>query len=68
MPFGNRKKYLKDLFSSVLSQFEKYHPFGNLIFNNLGIFQSLKFRLAEKKTFQFLLSEISLQIFWAVMG
>jgi len=34
---------LEDLFSSVLSQFQKYHPHGNLQFNNLGIFQSLKF-------------------------
>ena len=42
---------------SVLSQFQKYHPSGNLKFNNLGIYQSLKFRiLMEKKFFQFLLS------------
>jgi len=43
-----------DLFSSVLLQFKKYRPSGNLKFNNLGIFQSLKFRvLVEKKSFQF---------------
>jgi len=48
---------LEDLFSSVLSQFKKYHPSGNLKFNYLGIFQSLKLRiLMEKKSFQFLLS------------
>jgi len=29
MPFGNRK-ILEALFGSVLSQFEKYHPSGNL--------------------------------------
>jgi len=41
MPFGNKKKnILEDLFSSVLSQFRKYHPSGNLKFNYLGIFQS----------------------------
>jgi len=28
----------------VLSQLKKYHPSGNLKFNNLGIFQSLKLR------------------------
>jgi len=40
-----RKLISEDLFSSVLSQVEKYHPSGNLIFNNLGIFQSLKLRI-----------------------
>jgi len=46
MPFGNRKKNtLEGLFSSVLSKFlKKYHPSGNLKFNNLGIFLSLKLR------------------------
>jgi len=45
MPFGNRKKnILEDLLSSVLSQFKKYHPSGNLKFKNLGIFQSLILR------------------------
>jgi len=46
----------EDLFISVLSQFKKYHPSGNLNFNNLGIFQSLKFRNLKEKSFQFLLS------------
>jgi len=46
MPFGDRKKnILEDLFSSLLSQFKKYHPSGNLKFINLGIPQSLKFRI-----------------------
>jgi len=40
---------LEDLFSSVLSQFKKYHIYGNLTFNNLGIFQSLKLRILEGK-------------------
>jgi len=38
-----QKKKLKDLFSSLLSKFKKYHPSGNLKFNNLGIFHSLNF-------------------------
>jgi len=47
MPFGNRKKNILggDLFSSVFLQFKEYHPSGNLKFNNLGIFQSLKLRI-----------------------
>jgi len=41
---------LEDLFSSVLSKFlKKYHPSGNLKINNLGIFQSLKFRILMEK-------------------
>jgi len=46
MAFGNRKKnILEDLFSPVLSEFEKkYHPSGSLEFNTLGIYQSLKLR------------------------
>ena len=32
------KNILEDLFSSALSQFKKYHPSGNLKFNDLGIF------------------------------
>jgi len=50
MPFSYRKKnILEDLFSSVLSQFKKYHPSENLNFNYLGIFQSLKSRIFMKK-------------------
>jgi len=49
MPFGNRKIYFRDLLSSVLLQFKKYHPSENLKFNNLGIFQSLKFRILMEK-------------------
>jgi len=43
------KIILEDLFSSVLSQFKKYYPSGNLRFSNLGIFQSLKLRIFMKK-------------------
>jgi len=45
MPLGKRKIILEDLFSSVLSQFKKYHSSGNLKFNNLGSFLSSKFRI-----------------------
>jgi len=38
MPFGNRKIILEDLFSSVLSQYKKISPSGNLKFNYLGIY------------------------------
>jgi len=31
-----QEKKLGDLFGSVLSQFQKYHPSGNLKFNNLS--------------------------------
>jgi len=58
MPFGNRKKnILEDLFSLVLSQLKKkYHPSIEPKSINLGIFQSLKFGILMKKSFQFLLS------------
>jgi len=50
MPFGNRKKnILEDLLSSVLSQFKKYHPTGNLKFNYFGIFHSLKLRISMEE-------------------
>jgi len=50
MPFGNRKKNIFDyLFRSVLSQFKKYHPSGNLKFYNLGILKSLKLRILVRK-------------------
>jgi len=43
------KKILEDLFSSVLSEFKKYHPFGNLDFDNFGIFRNLKLRILMGK-------------------
>jgi len=51
-----KKNILEDRFSSVLSQFKKYRPSGNLKFNNLGIFQSLKLRILMEKILQFLQS------------
>jgi len=38
------KNILEDLFNSVLLQFKKHRPSGNLKFNYLRIFQSLKLR------------------------
>jgi len=49
MPFENRKKNSEDLFSSILTQYKKYHPSGNLKLNNLGLFQSLKLRVLLEK-------------------
>jgi len=37
--FGNKKIHFRGSFQS---QFQKYHPSGNLKFNDLGVFQSLK--------------------------
>jgi len=54
MPFGNRKNILEDLLSSVLLQLKKYHPSGNMKFNYLDIFQSLKLHISiEKNSFNF---------------
>ena len=51
MPFENRKKYLSVQYCHYL---KKYHPSGNLKFNNLGIFQSLKIvYFSGKKSFKF---------------
>jgi len=48
------KNILEDLFISVLLQFKKISPLWK--FDNLSIFQSLKFRiLIEKKSFPLLL-------------
>jgi len=49
MPFGARKNISRDLLSSVLSPYKKYHPPGNLKVKYLGIFQSLKFRILMEK-------------------
>jgi len=37
MPLATGKNILEDLFSSVLSQFQKYRPSENFKFYNLGI-------------------------------
>jgi len=39
------KYILEDVLSSVLPYLKKYHPSGNLKFNNLGVLQSLKLRI-----------------------
>jgi len=55
MPFGNIKKNILRIFSvEHRYDLKKYHPLRNMKFNNLGIFQSLKFCiLMGKKSFQF---------------
>jgi len=61
------KNILEDLFSSVLSKFKKYHPSGNLEFNYVDIFQSLKLRNLMGEILRIaLISYISLQTLWAV--
>jgi len=50
-----KKNILEDLFSSVLSYLKKYHLSGNLKFNILGIFQSLKLRNLRSKILQIFL-------------
>jgi len=49
MPLVTEKNILEDLPSSALSQFKKYHPLGNLKFNDSGIFQSSKLRILVEK-------------------
>jgi len=50
MPSGNRNKYFRESFLvQYLSQFKKFHPSGNVVFNYLGIFQSLKLRIFMEK-------------------
>jgi len=64
-----QKKIFQRIFSvQYCHHIKKYHPSGNLKCHYLGIFQSFKFRILMEKTFQRLLSLISLQILWAVMG
>jgi len=46
---NQKKNILEDLFSSLLSQFKKYQPPGNLKFHDLDIFQSLKLRISTEK-------------------
>jgi len=51
---ATEKNVLEDHFSSVFSQFKKYHPSGNLKFSYLGNFQSLKLCIfMEKNLFNF---------------
>jgi len=50
MPFGNRKIYFRGSFEFSIDTIQKkYHSSGNQKFDNLGIFQSLKFRILEEK-------------------
>jgi len=52
MPFANRKKYFRVSFQiSKVAILKKYHPSGNLKYNNLGIFQTFKLRISMEKFF-----------------
>jgi len=44
-----KKNILEDIFSSVLSELQKYRPPGNQKFHYLDIFQSLKLRISMEK-------------------
>jgi len=46
---ASEKNIFEDLSSSILFQFTKYHPSGNLKFYNLGILKSLKLLILAKK-------------------
>jgi len=46
---ATEKFILEDLFSSVCLNLKKYQPSGNLKFNYLGNFQSLKLRILMGK-------------------
>jgi len=59
---------LKDLFSSVLSKFKKYHPSKNLKSNNFGIFQSLKLRILMEEILSISLKQNFTPNTLAVMG
>jgi len=66
MPFGNRKKYFRGSLSSVLPQFKKYHPSGNLKSDFLDIFQSLKLHILVEKIL--LISLIKLNFTHNILG
>jgi len=51
------KNYFRGSFQrSIVTIIKIYHPSRNLKFDNLGIFQSFKFRILKEKSFQFFLS------------
>ena len=52
MPFGNRNIYFRGSFHSRIVSIKKKHPSGNLKFNNLDIFQSLKLHYLTRKILQ----------------
>jgi len=71
MPLETETSILEDLFGSVLSQFKKYHPSGNLKLNNLGISQSLKLYFSGKNPSDFSQSKFHSKYFvllWVNLG
>jgi len=67
MTFGNRKFYFGGSFKYSIVTIKKKlknHPSRNLKFNNLGIFQSLKFRtLMQKNPFNFSSAKFNTECF-----
>jgi len=54
MPSGNRQNYFRGSFQFSIATIQKISLPGNLKFNYLGIFQSLKLRISmEKNPFNF---------------
>jgi len=51
MPFGNKKRNFRETFQFSIVAVKKISPPGNLKFNYLGIFQSLKLRISMEKAF-----------------
>jgi len=68
MPFGKRKTYFRGSFQFTIITIQKISPPGNMKFNYLCIFQSLKLRISKEKILSISLKLISLQKLWAVMG
>jgi len=68
MPFGNRKKYFRGSSVQFCENLKKYHPSGNLKFNYLDIFQSLKLRILMEKILPISLKLNFTPNTWAVMG
>jgi len=62
------KFILEDLFSLELSKLKKLYPSENLTFDNLRIFQSLKFCILMEKILPFSLKLNFTPNTWAVMG
>jgi len=68
IPFGNRKIYFRGFFQLGIVTIKKISPSGNLKFNYLGIFQSLKLRISMGKILSISLQLDFTPITLAVMG
>jgi len=57
MPFGNRRNCHRGCFQFSIVTIKKNHPSGNLKFNNLRIFQSLRLRILVENPSNFSLAK-----------